>query len=316
VASAAVVEPLDEAVLPVDVPAQLAYTPQRGGGSSSVTSCNQPDITSSGSVIFTVSGGVFAEADDSFSVGENLIICYADFTPGMVEEQIIGPGGDTIRTTQFTVDELEVVQEQFIIGHPPEVTLAANDFTALPTDEPGVYTVIARTPDGEFTTTFEITDGLDFFKAERPWPQVIPIGQGTNAGSLADAEYILLTNFEPQEIVDIFFYESCMAVPDAFSYSGVRFTFVGGIKAQVNDEGYAFVAIEEDIANTLQPSPIGYVVTAIGTRSESFNSAGVLGSFESGAGDAIPGMAAFWAPRSMFDISQNIDQLPPCPAAP
>jgi hypothetical protein len=326
VGNVALVDPLGQAVPAVDVPKQLAFSPQRGGGATHFMDCAIPNLAAHVRSLY------FARYADTFmdlgkletpriDIGKSVLICYAGFTPGPVIERIIRPDGSLARYIEFTIDPLEVTQAQVIMGTPPAITLAANDFAALPEDMPGVYTVVASTADGDVAARFEVTDKVDISSR---WGgkgvYVAPLGHGITVEYPYEAEYVMLKGFAPSDAVDIYFFESCAAPPSrpVFKFD-IRYTFVTGFKSQVDANGQAFARIPKDVAQQMKAPPVEYVIVARGAKSPAGSFSSLYDAqLENGSYKEIEKSAgwytAFASPSSATRVLQNGGALPACPS--
>jgi hypothetical protein len=229
-------------VEPVNAAEHMAFMPAQGGaadsGNCGMLLHSSPDATSL----------IFDTDTDTIDIGETATICYINFTPGPeeVEERVLDPNGEEIRSFSFTID----------------TDMEANSFTALPDDSPGIYTVVADTPEGTFETTFEVTDQIAIPGGRNHSQQreLKPIGHGPGYRSIEVMDYVFAYNFEPGETINLYFYEAC-------NYSGIRrFSVIGRKRAaagqaQVNAEGYAFIAIPQAIKESIHED-VYFVVLA------------------------------------------------------
>jgi len=255
------------------LPAQLAFSPNMGGTSPHFVDCYDEQLVPPELTLFVVASTV----DDhekhaptsTVEIGGYVILCYAAFTPGPVTERILGPDGQEVRSLTFTIDPLEVIQAQIGMGPVPEITLAANDFAALPEDAPGVYTITGQTPYGEVSTTVEVRNVVDMLGAHaRRFERALValLGRSGNAEGAFGASYVALANFAPDDTVAVAFYEFCDI--ESFETNYLRLTV---LQATVGADGSAFVRLPEDIIAQFQPPPISYAVVAQGERTERVN---------------------------------------------
>jgi len=303
----------------VDLPIQLAFTPMMGGGSTHFMACYDSTAIPAEPKLFPLSlkqGPDGRMPFSSLAAGNSLILCYVAFTPGSITERVFGPDGREIRVVTFTIDPLAVIQEQVIMGLPPEVTVAANDFTALPFDTPGTYTVMAETPDGNYTTSFELRDDVEIGPNDltmQGTPFVAPLGHGVSAESIQGADYIVLAGFASEDRVAISLFETC-------SWNGrANYQLQSTMLAMVGPDGRAFVRIPPELADQLQPSPAAYLIIARGERTPLVNGGEALYDArmkEEQGYEAIINVAPWYSaaslPANANRASDAIDRFPAC----
>jgi hypothetical protein len=312
------------AVPAVDAPGQVMFQPARGGGAAHFMNCDVPGLAALGrSLYFALPEiGERSRVDaPQLSIGNSLLICYAGFTPGTVTERIIRPDGSLARYVEFTIDSVEEI-EKSMMGMPPGTTLAANDFAALPEDLPGVYTVVATTPDGVVATTFEVADKVDIpvpFSSEGV--HVSAIGHGISVDRAYDSEYIMLSGFAANDSLDLLVFESCSAPATwpQFMDREIHFIFSIGFKGKVNSAGQGFVRIPAEVKARIKDMPFEYAIVARGansppsTRPTVFDPKLVHESYDrlQEASGWFTGVA--W-PRGAPGLHEASDSLPACPA--
>jgi outer membrane protein assembly factor BamB len=224
---AVVVGMVPNPVLPVNLAEQLAFAPSQGAGG------NTADCMENGRMPAGVS--TLRVSEDSIDIAGQVALCYIGFDGGAVNEQVLGPSGELVRSLEFTIDKL----------------LDASDFTALPGDRPGRYTVVAKMSQGEFRAAFEVTDHVAFKpQGER---SVVPIGRGNSkyVHTIQDTAYLFASGFAPEERLDLYFYEACRITGHRRGIALGRNYVIGG-RARVNREGWAFIRIPDDIAGALR----------------------------------------------------------------
>jgi uncharacterized protein YraI len=233
---------MDNPVLPVDLPMQVGFTPPQGGGGS-VNACREykneyPNVSSGeGPSLFTTYGKVGESM--VLEIADTLTICYDGFTPdSTIREQVIAPDGSVIRTLNFPVD--------------PDIN--ATDYTALPQDQPGTYTVVSETTDGTFETSFEVGRSIATFPSYE-YSKIEVIGRGPNQSTpkIDDTEYIFAHNFVANDKIDFYFYKPCR-VPNydtinRFLAAPHGSTFVTSISGQVSADGRGFIQVPDTVAD-------------------------------------------------------------------
>lgn len=244
-AAAAITEPTGDAVVPADLPERVTFIPF-GLESSPCSQIGEIPDPSAPPDFYAKTWG----SSDHLFIGQNLAICYKNFTLGTVTEQIIDPQGNVVRTAEF---------ENFSVSEGGDTyPLDFRTYAALPGDLPGTYTITAQTPDGQFTTTFEVVD-----EVASGGPPVGWLGREEFFSYTTDnVDYISLHDFEPAEIVDLFLYQRCKSC-DSYGW----YTFSGvGVRVNVNEEGDAFIRMPQDMREVLSASGSGFLA-ALGSRS-------------------------------------------------
>lgn len=286
---------------PENLPLQIAYVPGAAGGGGSYFDCGGTTVPGTGETPFGFTG---ERRPYLFTVG-NVVdngayigICYFNFPVGPVEERIVGPDSSVVITRNFTID------------FPDD--LDTTDFTALPEDLPGTYTVSVLSVAGEFTTSFEVTGQ----RAPSPEPdfllRVVALGRGTNGPEprSGDLEYLYLRDFAPSESVKLYFFERCtpqeQILPGRYIYNHL---FRFGVEVQVNEEGYLFWPLPPEVREELGDRR-GYRVLASGTTTNDKYLAHDAVAIQSGSLSNLPQLAG-----ATFIDGAVDDQAIPCPSA-
>ncbi len=280
---------------PINIAQQLGFVPAQGGAGTR-GNCVTNAAEQEEPILFTHLS-LFGEA--VIDIAETVTICYVAFTPGPVEEYIINPLGEQIRTASFTIDP----SDDTLLA-----TVEASDFTALPDYVPGVYTVHAQTPDGEFQTTFELTDQIAFSDKSRT---LQPLSSGAGARDITATEYIFATGFEPNETLDLFFYEEC-------AYTGFRRDIIGrtlaaSAQTQVNADGYIFARVSQEVREAVKPG-VYFNVLARGSQAPSlrgrrFDVGQPFGSNEATVRNEFDGREGAFA-----EAIESYSNVPICPS--
>jgi eukaryotic-like serine/threonine-protein kinase len=299
-----------ELIKPVNVKSQLAWMPARAGGGALLSYCEQGHRSASNQPSLYLSS-------DRVGIAGGISICYTDFTPGKVHEQIIDPDGKTVRVADFTIDAPTKYQP---------TTFTSTDYVVFPSDRLGKYTIVANTPNGEFRTTFS---AIEAFGIDSPqYPTVLVIGQGTNAYATRTAEYIAISGFAPNDTIDFAFYLYCepddrmknvpvtVYKPNDYRQKDVIFHIYSiGVQIRVDNTGRALARIPQSIAQKLY-SDAEYFIQANGTlpRLQPTST-----SSENNTSTQKPSIASAWAyTRATPKVAAPIcpvaaDQLPALP---
>jgi membrane-associated protease RseP (regulator of RpoE activity) len=258
-------------VEPVDVPAQLEYSPPSGGPTiCRVLYPGDPyEVENQPSVLYTTS--------EAIAIGESLGICFAGFTTGATSITIVSPTGETVYQDSIA----------------PSSDIEIRGFSALPGDVMGTYTIIAQTPDGERMGTFEIIDTL-------PDPVMSLSILSRSEKTLTQAEYIYLSGFAPSERVRLFFYEVC-------SPQGSIFT--AATEVTVNEQGTIFATLPTGLQQALNVEAPHYVI-ARATISENTEYLGLFDTKVGGPSVSIAGFDATGGTVSRDCPTESSDNVP------
>ncbi len=228
-------------VLPIDLAMHLAFTPHQGGFGD-VTRCRSLESSSD----FQAEKPQFFILDSTeLYIGKEnsyITFCYYGFeSDSIVKKQVFSPDGSLVRSLEFGLDS----------------DWDATNYGALPLDIPGTYTVVAETPAGTFTETFDVkeeTEELVF--PEQPTIFLIsrrPPGF-LAAEKMGDIDYFLAVSFPANETIDFYFYEACR-LPDYEILKEYQVDFLSGaifvtsMTAQVTENGQAYIQIPDEIVS-------------------------------------------------------------------
>lgn len=245
---------LGRSVEVVSLTEQLSFAPAEGGGGGNLNACFLPP--SGVSALDDTEPVLYPNALD-VNLGQTVTLCYFGIPDGTIEERVIGPSGQEMRATTFSIDDAR----------------AATDYTVILGDAPGTYTVISQTPAGELRTTFEVTEQL--FDTYGTGVLRVVGRNNTYIDNLPEtSEYIVVAGFEPGKVLDLGFFEHCI-IPGtrrhSYGSTGNRGrVLVTAGQIQVNNEGFAWIPISDDIRQQLTPG-VPFDVFATGEPTEQAN---------------------------------------------
>lgn len=267
----------------------LLYFPPEGG----VTGCLTAGFSPQGKPLFGVDM-------DSLTYGQTVGVCYTDFPSGTVSEQVVDPSGKVVSNYTFEIDASK------------SLNVYASDFTPLPKDMKGEYTIRSKTPLGDRTTTFNVVDfdpeTVNFNGAASNKRAFHVIDVDKDRVELQPT-YLLAYNFEPREQVPTLFYEPCI-------YSGWRRQGLYGSQyitsglIQVNERGFAFVPITGTLQTLLAGRAFDVVGRSLPGDASAGQNAGIYDASNAG------GSVKFEAVEpGLFDYSYNDRKICSAPAA-
>ncbi len=259
-------------MLPVDPTIQVSYWP--GAGPTGHGCSDAGDFSEAGN---PNPRGLYLSAS-RIGPADILFVCYFNVSSGAVEEQITSPTG-TVVSKRFTGESHPYYFFYNASGEYVSPPFFNTVYGALPGDEPGTYTVRAETADGSYTAQFELTERTALPSTDptmrllgRSFETRVPLFVNDDL-NLADAQYVFLANFVPDETVAVYFSAAC-SVRDAArieepqiekegNFEGA-FSVVSGIQTVIDAAGQAFAAIPDSIRKDPRLSEV-YLITAHGS---------------------------------------------------
>jgi hypothetical protein len=229
----------------IDVSAQLSYLPPQAGGGEITGEClqrsNEYEFAEPKPAPFIE---LFGQPLD---IGQRMTICYIGFTSQTVEETIIGPDGETIRSVTFEA-EVYLPPPAGI----PELDVDATDYMVLPGDPAGTYTVLAETSQGTLTQEFEVIDQIAVPRDGEPAVTVLSRGTSQSSPKALQDGLVFLSGFFPNEELTLTFWQACRAQQPHPEFGQSAAEFVIGAQTQVGENGQAFMPVSDEIATALQ----------------------------------------------------------------